>query len=357
MKRSFIIPLLIFGLGLKASAQESLPNYKERIAIINKNIKQYLYDGSKNLYYEDTKPESKKRHSFLWPLCALIQAADEMDKLEPKKNYFDSVMVAIQQYYNAAPPAPGYQASVTAEARDDRYYDDNQWIAIACADAYNRTHNKKYLEVTKLIHRFQLTGYDNKAGGGLYWKEKDYTTKNTCSNGPAVLVALQLYKATKEKHYLDTALLIYKWTNQHLQAPSGIFYDNLKIPSLKIDSAYYTYNAGTMLQANVLLYNITKDSKYLTEAKRIANASKAHFYRNGHLPRDYWFNAVLLRGLMELYKVEKDKSRVQYFIDDANRIWKEERDERNLLGGRRESKSLINQAAMIEIYGRLAGVK
>ncbi|MBE9585957.1 glycoside hydrolase [Mucilaginibacter sp. JRF] len=340
--------------AFKAGAQTKA-EYKARIDTLYSGVQQHLYDAAAGLYYEDTKPESKKRHSYLWPLCALVQGADEMDKLEPKKNRIDSVLAAIQKYYRPTAPAPGYQAMVVHDEKDSRFYDDNQWIGIAGLDAYNRTHNKKYLELGKLIHRFQLTAYDDKAGGGLYWKEDERTTKNTCSNGPAVLIALQLYKITKEKKYLDTALLIYNWTNKNLQAPSGVFYDNIKIPSLNVDKATYTYNSGTMLQANVLLYTITKDKKYLTEAKRIADASKAHFYCNGRLPGNYWFNAVLIRGYVELYQVEKDKSRLQFIIDDANAIWKTER-EGNLIGKKKE-KALIDQGAMIEIYGRLASLK
>ncbi len=108
-----------------------------------------------------------------------------------------------------------------------------------------------------------MTGYDTIAGGGLYWKEGDKTTKNTCSNGPGILLALQLYIITNQHVYLDTALILYNWVNAHLQSPAGVYYDNIKIPSLKIDSAVYTYNTGTMLQANVLLYNITKETQYL----------------------------------------------------------------------------------------------
>ena len=144
--------------------------------------------------------------------------------------------------------------------------------------------------------------------------------------------------------------------NAHLQSPIGVYYDNIKLPSLKIDSAVYTYNTGTMLQSNVLLYEITKDKKYLTEAQRIAKAAKAIFYKNGKLPDHYWFNVVLLRGYIALYKVDDNKQQMQFFIDDADRIWKEEKDDNNLLGRNNTRKSLIDQAAMMEIYARLSVV-
>ncbi len=199
-----------------------------------------------------------------------------------------------------------------------------------------------------------MTGYDTIVGGGIYWKEGDKTTKNTCSNGPGILIALQLYIITKNKHYLDTALLLYNWVNTHLQAPQGIYYDAVKIPSLKLDSAVYTYNTGTMLQSNVLLFKITHQQKYLDESKRIADAAEKRFYRNNRLPGNIWFNAVLLRGFVELYKVEKNAGRLHFFIQDANRIWENEKDEQGLIGAENRRKTLINQAAMMEIFALIA---
>jgi uncharacterized protein YyaL (SSP411 family) len=142
--------------------------------------------------------------------------------------------------------------------------------------------------------------------------------------------------------------------NKHLQSPDGLYYDNIKIPSLKIDSAIYTYNTGTMLQSNVLLYEITREKKYLNEAQRIATAAKQHFYKNNKLPGNYWFNAVLLRGEIALYNVDRNKNNIQFFIDDTNRIWNEEKNEKGLVGKNNKRKSLIDQAAMIEIFARLA---
>lgn len=355
MKTLFIL-LIASICNCNSQAQQTTAVLKNRIDEINKNIYKYFYDADNGLYFEtDKRLPQKKPHSYLWPLCALIQAANEQESLQPSMNFLEPVMKAIEQYYSKVLPAPAYQAYVAMEEKDDRFYDDNQWIAIACIDKYNRDKEERYLDIAEDIYRFMMTGYDAAAGGGIYWKEGDKTTKNTCSNGPGILIALQLYKITHEQHYLDTALILYKWVNAHLQAPSGLYYDNIKIPSLKIDSALYSYNTGTMLQSNVLLYNITGNKNYLQEAIRIADAAQRYFYKNNKLPGNYWFNAVLLRGYEELYKVEKDRNRLKFFEDDAERIWKEERDENALLGKKKE-KSLIDQAAMIEIYAKLSSL-
>ena len=264
-----------------SNAQSTTEIFKERIDTLHKNVYKYFYDADNSLYYETNQIKTgEKKHSYLWPLCALIQAANEEEVLSPSKDFMTPVMKAIHQYYSNIAPAPAYQAYVTKEEKDSRFYDDNQWIAIACLDAYNRTKNKEYIDIAKMIYRFMMTGYDTLSGGGLYWREDKKNSKNTCSNGPGIIVALELYKITKQENYLDTALVLYNWVNDHLQSPNGLYYDNIKIPSLKIDSAIYTYNTGTMLQSNVLLYNITRNKKYLHEAERIASAAKQYFYKN-----------------------------------------------------------------------------
>jgi predicted alpha-1,6-mannanase (GH76 family) len=269
--------------------------------------------------------------------------------------YMQPVEAAIAQYYRDDPPAPGYQAYVTKEKKDTRYYDDNQWIAIADLDAYNRTHLRKYLDQGELIYRYMLTGLDTVSGGGFYWREGDKSSKNTCSNGPGILIALQLYKIAHKEEYLRTAMAVYEWTNKWLESPEGLYYDNLRMPSLQVSKATYTYNTGTMLQANVLLYGITKDKKYLNEARRIATAGKEHFFRNGRLPGNYWFNAVLLRGYEALYQVDHDRGWIDFFVQDAEGVWNT-RDVVTDMVGAKPAKSLIDQAAMIEIYARLEAI-
>lgn len=352
-----LLHLFIFILiSFCVNAQPGPEVYRQRVKIIHDNINQYFTDQKQGLYYETAGIQKENPHSWLWPLCGLIQAANEMETLNKGTAYMKPVEKAIDQYYSSVAPAPAYQDYVIKERLSSRFYDDNQWIAIAYLDAYNRTGRKTYLDRSKEIYRFLLTGYDKNAGGGIYWKEGDKKTKNTCSNGPNILVSLQLYKITGEKKYMDTALLIYNWTNQHLRSKDGVFYDAVKVNTMKIDSGLYTYNTGTLLQANVLLFNLTKNKKYLAEAKTIAKAGEAHFYKNKKLPSHYWFNAVFLRGYVELYKVEKDKSRLQFLIDDAERVWKEERNDKNLLG-REDAKTLLLQAGMLEIYARLGSIE
>jgi uncharacterized protein YyaL (SSP411 family) len=352
VKKVMVFAFAIF-LSASVSAQQTV--YLSRISQLQSAIDQNLRAKKASLYYETTDSiKNANKYSWLWPLCAYIQATNEVEVLKRREKAMKPVVKAIDKYWINTEPVPAYQAYVTREKVTTKYYDDNQWIAISYMDAFCRNRKRKYLKESKKIYDFMLFGLDSVAGGGIYWREKDFTTKNTCSNGPGVLVALKLYQQNPKKTaYLTTAIDVYDWTKKHLQSPEGVYWDNIQIPSLKINKNTYAYNSGTMLQSAVILYNITKDAKYLQEAKRVAKASRAHFFKNGRLPNEYWFNAVMLRGFLELYKIDKNPNWINFFKTDADAIWENERDGNNLVGTRSE-KRLIDQAAMIEIYALLA---
>lgn len=328
--------------------------YKDRAQALYGNIYRTYYDSKSGLFTEtNNKDADEKPHSYLWPLCALVQAANEMEVLQPDKKYMGPVMKAIDQYYSLKEGITGYDSYVVKQGGGDRFYDDNQWIGLAYIDAYDRTKKKVFLRKAEEIYRFMMSGFDTVTGGGLYWKEGDKSTKNTCSNGPGVLLALKLYKTTKEQRYLDTALVLYDWTNRRLQAPAGTYYDNIKTKDNRIEKRLYTYNTGTMLQSNVILYTITGEKRYLQEAQRQAAASLEEFYHNGRLPGNYWFNAVLMRGYKDLYALDKNKIYLQAFITDADGIAKTEVDEQGLAGPH-PAKKLLDQAGLLEICARIA---
>src|SRR5258707_1341958 len=221
-----LITVILSTLSLTTVAQTS---YKDRTLALYQTIYRTYYDSATGLFTEtNNKATGEKPNSYLWPLCALVQAANEMEALQPGTEYMAPVIKAIDQYYSIKHSIAGYDSYVVKQGGGDRFFDDNQWIGLAYMDAYNRTKKKIYLDKSVEIYRFMMTGFDTVTGGGLYWKEGDKSTKNTCSNGPGVVLALKLYKATKDRRYLDTALVLYDWTNRRLQAPDGVFFDNIR---------------------------------------------------------------------------------------------------------------------------------
>lgn len=347
IKKHFTIIITLLFINQIAYSQK----YHQEALNLYEKVQERFYDKNAKLYTDVDTLERKFSH--LWGLCCMIQVANELEKSEPKKDYLTDIINIIDQYYSENNSIGGYDSYLVKLGGGDRYYDDNQWIGIALMDAYERTKKYEYLKKSIMIYDFMMTGYDKAAGGGLYWREADKITKNTCSNAPGIILALQLYKVTEDKKYLKTALDLYDWTNKRLRSPEGIFYDNVIIKADAIDKHAYTYNTGAMLQSNVYLYEITKDKKYLTEAKIIAESSLKAFYAKPTFKDDYWFNAVMLRAFKHLYRYDKDEKYLNAFKICTDFASTNDLNPQGLMG-KNKVVNLVNQAGMIEILLRLS---
>lgn len=343
--------------AIQSPAQKTKPvsnRYTDAMNQLQRAVNDSFYLPGKNLFRERV-PSQKQEHpySYLWPLCGLVQAANEREIALQQKGAVDSVLASIESYRDTRLPATGYASYATTDGGGDRFYDDNEWIAIAVLNAWERTHKKAYLDQGKLIYQFIFSGRDTVLGDGLYWKEGDKGGKNTCSNAPGALVALELYKDTKDKAYLDAGLAIYQWTNSHLQSPEGLFYDNIKTSNRHIDRTLFSYNTGAMLEANVYLYEITGKQAYLDTAQRIATAAAGYFYAGGKFRDGYWFNAVLLKAYQHLYQHTHDAAYLKQAAVCTQYALANNRLPCGLMGTP-QPKELVEQAGMLEILARLA---
>jgi hypothetical protein len=350
--------ILVVSVSLISSAVRAQPavkkNYNDHMLALQNSIELNFYEASAGFYKETAHVESGKNpYSYLWPLCGMLQANVEIEKVTKQKGLADKMLKIIHEYYDPTPPAPGYASYVMKLKGGDRFYDDNQWIGIAGMDAYFINKKSIYLDEGKLAYKYMMTGFDTVTGGGLYWQENKKTSKNTCSNGPGIIVALQLYKATKDRKYLDTALLLYHWVNEKLKTPNGLYYDNMNVTTKGIGKQIYSYNTGTMLESNVYLYELTKDEKYLEEAVSIADSSVNYFYGKGKFRDSYWFNAVLLRGYQRLLEHHKDRKYLLAFKTCLDEALQNNMNELGLMG-KNKPIDLVGQSGMLEILARFA---
>ncbi|GAO44646.1 glycoside hydrolase family 76 protein [Flavihumibacter petaseus] len=360
LRKGLSVPLALFS--LYTHAQVSGPGqaparaeFREAAVSLNNAIQQHFLNPATGYYNEHAeKDRNKNPVSYLWPLCGLIQAGNELDVLQGTAVELDRYMFLIDRYEDQRPPVTGYASYPPEKGGGDRFYDDNQWIGIAVMDAWKRRPDTAYRRRAELIYTFMMTAYDSVGGGGLYWEEGKLNTKNTCSNGPGILLALQLHQASGKKTYLDTALLLYNWVNNTLRDDKGLYFDNIGLPSRKIDQRRYAYNTGTMLQANVMLYEITRNPKYLAEAKRIATAATTYFLPNGKMHDGYWFSAVLLRAYQQLLQYDNDTNHIKAFAKATRNAIASERNKDGLYISKGKTVDLVNQSGMLEILARLA---
>jgi hypothetical protein len=364
-KRNLLFVLFLAAFNNFLSAQNKVESnkgfYKKELQSLQTSIQKNFYDEASGYYLivldpskRETKDGHLRKYTYLWAICALYQAANEMEKLDPKASLRVPLLKIMNDYYDPAPPKPGYSDYIMKLKPGERYFDDNQWIGITALDTYARTKQKSDLALGKMMYDFMMTGYDQVLGGGIYWKEGSTSSKNTCSNGPGVLVALQMYQATKNKAYLDTALKIFNWTNLKLQTPEKLYYDNIKTKDGRLDKPVLSYNTGTMLEANIYLYEITGDKKYLTEANAIADSSLSFFYGRDKFRDGYWFNAVLLRAYQHLLKHNNDTKYILGFKKCLDAALANDKNDQGLFKGRDEIQNLVEHGGMLEILARFA---
>lgn len=316
-------------------------------------------------------------YSYLWPysgsFSAQVAIYGSSKSSQVKKEIDETVLTGLQAYYDKRIPA-GYASYVNSAPESDRFYDDNVWLGIDYTDLYLLTKDKQYLDKAIEIWKFVESGMDDKLGGGIYWCEQRKESKNTCSNAPAIVYLAKLYEATKDKAYLKLATELYTWTQKNLLDTSDhLYFDNINLNG-KVDKRKYPYNSGQMIQAGALLYKITKQKQYLTDAQHVAKGSYDYFFHDYKQPStgktikllktsDNWFIAVMMRGFVELYEVDKNKTYVDGFKTNLDYAWDNMREKNGLFNkdwtgeNKKETKWLLDQFALAEMYGKISTIK
>ncbi len=270
-----------------------------------------FYIPDRKLYADEWKRDATNNNhnpAFMWGCGVMLPALIAASRVDPQHytEQMRSYIKALDIYWTAG-SNPAYDV-LPGPKSPDRYYDDNGWVCIALVDAYDITHNKQYLDRAEATYKFILSGEDDKLGGGIYWHEQDKKSKNTCSNAPAIVAALRLYQATQSPNYLVDAKRLYLWTNAHLQDADGLYWDNIRLDG-KVEQRKWTYNTALMIRANVLLHAISRDTKYLQEAERVAKASEAHWVKpdTGAIADGGAFAHLLSEAFLAVYSEDADE--------------------------------------------------
>ncbi len=326
----------------------------------------YLAEGADN---------QVNKYSYLWPysgtlsmLSALYEATGDMAYLD----FINSDVIAgLDMYYDTTRTPYAYSSYITV-GESDRFYDDNIWLVIDFVDLYISSGEKRYLERAEATWQFVESGRDEVLGDGIYWCEQKKHSKNACSNAPASVAALKLYKATGNEAYLQMGKELYAWCYNTLHdAKDNLYFDNISLRG-RISRAKYSYNSGQMIEAGAMLYALIGEKEYLEQAQ----ATAAGCYERWFKPQldeqremrmmdsgDVWFDAVMLRGLIALYGVDGDDTYLRAVDASLDYAWREGRDEHGLFGKflsfrREEDKRswLLTQAAYAEMSARMAKV-
>ena len=336
----------------------------------------YPNNHKANLTYFQGDERQSKAVSYLWPMSGVFSSVTMLMEINPEKYapYLDSMVMAVEQYLDRTRTPQGYQAYPSKFEVVDRYYDDNGLVGIDYIDAYMITKDSSYLSKAKEVMTFIESGWSEDFGGGAPWLEGIRDQKPACTNGKATVLALKIYQASGEVEYLHYGMKSYNWMLSTLRDdPLQIIWNALLTPEgLKssVQKHAYTYNTGTMIQSAVRLYKITNNTKYLEDAKALAEGSYQYYfdYTNQGVPyvKDIpWFTLVLFRGYQELYEIDNDPKYVNAVIERADWAWEHARDAEGLpyhdwtgqTDEHKKPKWLLDTSCMAELYARIAMVK
>lgn len=282
-----MIPLVCFLTATVPTTVDSIPEFG--LKHLTKVCKEFrLSDG---LYRETL---GKKEPAFNWAVGVLIPALNTAARLKPEwKSELQAVIKSSKRYWNPKGPTPGFDVWPSPKPVD-RFYDDNAWMVIGLIESYEILGDPEVLDLAKKSLSYVLSGFDTKLGGGIYWREKIKDSKNTCSNAPAVVACLEVYKKTMQPELLEKAIKIYDWTKSKLQDPNDLLlWDSIRLNG-HIDRTKWTYNTALMIRSAAALHEITKDEKYLIEAKVLADASEKKWLVKGRIADEGKFAFLLL---------------------------------------------------------------
>lgn len=184
----------------------------------------------------------------------------------------------------------------------NNFYDDMEWMALACLRAYDATGDVTFKGTTDILWAAIKGGWTTVNGGGIMWEKNSPSSKNACSNAPAAILAARLYKLDGKEDDLNWAIRIYNWQKANLVEPArGVVWDGY---GNKNEANIYTYNQGTWLGSALELYTITKDVSYLKDAIRNANYvmnDQARFSPGGVLKGENTGDGGLFKGIFIRY--------------------------------------------------------
>jgi len=225
------------------------------------------------------------------------------------------------------------------------YYDDMEWMALACLRAFNATGDSSFKSNTDMLWTDIKQGWSSDLGGGIWWR-KDNPSKNTPSNMPAAILAARLYKQFKNASDLQWAKNIYDWQKQVLyDASSGWVYDNIDKSGNKNTSWKFTYNQGTFLGAALELYLATGNNGYLNDAYQAADytLNSGFLTSNGILKDEGGGDGGLFKGIFIRYFTRlivdggidstKKASYLNFITTNATTLWSKGTNKNQVLFG------------------------
>ncbi|RPD45245.1 T9SS C-terminal target domain-containing protein [Hymenobacter sediminis] len=307
-------------------------------AILDK-LNTKFYNASNNLYVERIDGNEKVivergGASYVWPASHMLRAlrygalANPAKYTERLKSYAYALDKYLQNGKYASDIVPGA----------DPLYDDNAIVGLALMDAYQQVlPNETDLYTRSLIGlNYCLKARD--ANWGVPQKESELGWGKFYSQAtilPALHCAL-IAKNSSDPQYLDIAKRYYDKINDvNWKLRDGTtnllnqysFYENNRWSLTghgENGAGYRAYQTTPNIQLALKLYQLTGDSRYLDDAKVMADACLKQWYTPGKGVSEisFWGGSDIVEMLVDFYEVDRNvkwlnaaRNIVDYLID------------------------------------------
>lgn len=309
-------------------------------------IHQDFYNKSNGLYAEQigTSGQFLQATSYLWPASHMLRALKNAWILNPGKyeNLFNSYLDAMEQYRVTNHGSTGY--AVLPNNFGERFYDDNGLLVIQFSNIYDRNKDQSILERLKVAYAFNNDVHDNHWGLPQNEIQLGYGMFYSMAVNQTSYGAAKLYQITKERQYLDDALVYYNNQNNtgfkikdaatNLFNQASYFKNGVWSLSGTVNGTvhngggYRAYQTSVVVQNALLLYQITGETKYLDDALKMANACVNHWYRKGAglTENSFWGGNDLIDMFLDLYNETSDAKWLDISKDIMNFLSANNRD-------------------------------
>ncbi|GKZ24415.1 hypothetical protein AbraIFM66951_010493 [Aspergillus brasiliensis] len=226
----------------------------------------------------------------------------------------------------------------------NNYYDDEGWWALAWIQAYDLTHDRRYLDTAVGIFDDMTTGWDPTCGG--IWWDKSHTANGAIENELFLSVAAHLGRRDIDNasYYRDWALKQWSWfEDSGLINSQNTINDGLDLTTCHNNNGtVWSYNQGVILGGLVELSQLVSNTSYITTAQQIADAAMQTLSDSDRVLKEscdpnctgdaLQFKGILMRHLQILYQASPNDGIKQFLQQNANSIWQNDRGDGNQLG-------------------------